>query len=401
MRAGLPTLIALAASVCVVQLSDSRVAAAPQSAADTQHLPAGYQPLHKGGVDLFTGLYVRRNEDLVVAGTPALVLRRTYLSNYRRPKQFGIGALHDGEQYLIGDGERFQWIALILASGTRIQFRRTSPGTSLADAEYLHTDTPSDFYGARVFWRGVTWILEKADHSRMTFKPCGPLGVCSIIQARDADGHVIHYRRNLAGTLLKMDDGGNRWISFEYDSERRISRAYASDGRWVRYAYDDRGRLSTATASDGSEYRYTYTDLDQLATIEEPGTSIENIYADGRCVRQLNWYPDDDPYVFEFAYRTENGDVVQTETRTSSGRVEILKWTEKGQVTSEAVGKEGFDPIVFDYQRDIEQRLTGVTVTCPDFGSGPSRRTAPVTPESKDEVKATLAAQCMLSAIRR
>jgi ABC-type antimicrobial peptide transport system permease subunit len=43
---------------------------APSPAVD-HDLPADYEPLHKGGVDLATGLYVRENEDLIVRGTPA------------------------------------------------------------------------------------------------------------------------------------------------------------------------------------------------------------------------------------------------------------------------------------------------------------------------------------------
>jgi hypothetical protein len=57
---------------------------APESSA-TFERPGSYEPLHKGHVDLRTGLYIRRNEDVVVRGTPALVLRRTYLSGYREP----------------------------------------------------------------------------------------------------------------------------------------------------------------------------------------------------------------------------------------------------------------------------------------------------------------------------
>ena len=71
-------------------------------------LPVDYEPLHKGSVDLASGLYTRVNEDLVVPGAPRLVLRRTYLSGYRAPKQFGIGTTHNGEEFIIGDGERFQ-----------------------------------------------------------------------------------------------------------------------------------------------------------------------------------------------------------------------------------------------------------------------------------------------------
>jgi YD repeat-containing protein len=395
--------LALAAGLFACWLGPADPAAAQQSTGNVgTHLPASYQPLHKGGVGLSTGHYIRQNEDLIVDGVPALILRRTYLSNYHASKQFGIGTLHNGEEYLIGDGEQFQWVALILASGSRINFRRTSPGTTHDGAEYVHTETPTEWYGAKVFWTGATWILEKPDGGRMTFKGCGPLSVCSIIQSRDADGHTIHYRRNLAGTLLKMDDGGNRWISFEYDGGRRITRVYASNGRWVAYSYDERGRLTAAVASDGLEYHYTYTNLDELATIEEPSTSIENAYDGGRCIRQVNKYPDRDPYIFDFSYRVENGHVVQTESKTSSGAIEIFKWNQSGYAISEARGKEGYEPIVFDYDRDsVTGKVKAVTVTCPDFGSGSFRRTANVTSSTQDEVKTDLATQCLVAAIRR
>ena len=63
---------------------------APQRPAD-HDLAEDYEPKHKGGVTLSSGTYVREDEDLVVRGTPALILRRTYLSGYRAPKEFGIG----------------------------------------------------------------------------------------------------------------------------------------------------------------------------------------------------------------------------------------------------------------------------------------------------------------------
>ena len=89
-----------------------------------------YTPRDKGGIDLATGLYTRENDDLFVPGTPALILRRTYLSRDVISRAFGIGATHPGEEYLIGDGQQFQWASLILATGARIEFKRTSPGTS-------------------------------------------------------------------------------------------------------------------------------------------------------------------------------------------------------------------------------------------------------------------------------
>ena len=57
-----------------------------------------------------------------------------------------------------------------------------------------------------------------------------------------------------------------------------------------------------------------------MATIAEPGTTIENSYDDnGRCVRQVNWYPDAEPYIFDFTYRSEGPRVIQAASRRSDG----------------------------------------------------------------------------------
>jgi hypothetical protein len=406
MRAIVPTACAMIAFPIVACAGQSPFSArnAPDSLGTAHALPADYRPLHKGGIDLATGLYVRENEDLVVPGTPGIILRRTYLSGYRASREFGIGALHNGEEYLIGDGEKFQWASLILARGSRIEFRRTSPGSLLMNAEYVHNFTSTDFNGAKLSWTGLTWVLQKKDGSTMTFKACSSAAhsVCSIIQSRDADGHTIYYRRNLAGALLKMDDGAGRWISFDYDESRRIRRAYASTGRYVRYEYDKGGRLSAAIASDGLEYRYTYTDLDELATIDEPGTSIENSYADGRCIHQVNNYPDGEPLVFDFSYRVEGKRVLRTESRNSAGVYKIYAWDEDRRAASESFGQEGHAPIVFAYERDaLTKAISGVTVTCPDFGGGSTQRTSKVGSADAEQVKADLVAQCFAAAIKR
>ena len=360
-------------------------------------LSSDYKPLHKGGIDLATGLYIRENEDLVVHGAPALILRRTYLSGYRVSKHFGIGATHQGEEYLIGDGERFQWASLILARGTRINFRRTTPGTSILNAQYVHDESASEWRGAQLRWAGFTWVLRREDGSTLTFKGCGPLpgSICSIIKAEDPDGHTIYYRRNFAGALQQMADGTGRWIGFDYDETGRIIRAHTSTGREVRYEYDANGRLKTATAGDGPRYRYTYTDLDQLATIEEPGTSIENRYADGRCVHQVNRYPDSDPYVFDFTYHIEESRIVRTETKTSDGTHKTYTWDEGRRVLTESFGRQGYEPIVLSYERAAgTSAVTALSVACPDLGGGSRRHTRPVGSGNQDRVKAELMRQC-------
>jgi hypothetical protein len=151
-------------------------------------------PLHKGAVDLATGLYTREDEDLVVSGTPPLVFRRTYLSRDRVSRHFGVGTTHNGELYLRGDGVLFQWVELILATGTRIRFERTSWGISFFNAVYEHNTSAGGWLHARLGWVGDSWALRRTDGVVMRFQACGPglAPICSIVEERDADGARHH-----------------------------------------------------------------------------------------------------------------------------------------------------------------------------------------------------------------
>lgn len=356
-----------------------------------------YRPLHKGSVSLSTGLYVRENEDLVVPGSPGLILRRTYLSRFRESREFGVGTTHNGEEFLIGDGQSFTWVSLILARGSRIHFKRVSPGNSLLNAVFAHDETDGEWHGARVGWTGINWTLTRRDGVVMMFRGCGPGSVCSIMQWRGADMQTIYYRRDFAGRLIEIADGKGRWIQFDYDEARRITRAHASTKAEVRYAYDERGRLASAATTGGPTSRYTYTDLDELATIEEPGTSIENVYADGRCVRQYNRYPDSDPLVFDFDYVLEGDRIIRTTSRRSDGLVQAYTWDAAKRVVTESRGRAGYPLLVFTLDRHaVTGAVVGVTLACPDLGRGERELSGAVTELSDEaEVKARLTAMCL------
>jgi YD repeat-containing protein len=332
-------------------------------------LPDGYQPFHKGHVSTATGLYVREDEDIVLRGTPPLILRRTYLSNYRASKEFGVGTTHPGEWYVIGDGERFQWAALILADGARVQFERVSSGTSFFNALYEHHASPGEWQGARFGWTGLGWALRRTDGTLAQFRGCGEGSVCSLMRLRDSDGHTIRYRRDLSGRLLRMEASADRWIGFDYDVERRVTRAYSSAGDDVRYDYDERGRLAQVAAADGTIRRYTYTDQDLMATMEDPGHRIENVYdADGRCIRQANWYAGQtEPFTFTFAYVVRADAVVETRSTQSDGSWSRYTFGENRYTSSETWGTPDVEPTTIVYDRDPRSTLvTGLTVTCPD-----------------------------------
>lgn len=354
-----------------------------------------YRPRHKGHIDLSTGLYVRVDEDLVLPGAPLLVVRRTYLSGYRRSTQFGIGTTHDGEWYLIGDGERFQWAELILATGSRVRFERVSSGTSILNARYEYRRGASEWRGATLAWAWVGWLVRRADGSSIMFRSCDrkTFEVCSIVQSIDPEGRSIHYRRDASGRLLKMESDPGRWIAFDYDAESRVTRAYDQAGREVRYAYDKLGRLVRVEGTEGRLHLYSYTARDELATIIDPGTTIENSYDDaGRCFKQVNRYPDDpDPFIFEFSYRTLGSMILQTDTKRSDGTWTRYTFGKDRSTMSEAWGKDNRERVSIAYDRDPSSNdITHMTVTCLDRTGRPLRHSSFVAAGNEERIKRDL-----------
>lgn len=352
-------------------------------------LPADYEPLHKGGVSLATGMYSRENEDLIVRGTPALILKRTYLSGYDKPLPFGIGTTHSGDLWIRGDNVRFQWAELIFDNGARVSFQRTSSGTSYATAVYEHRGGLPGWQGARLGWTGVHWALRQRSGALFVFRPCGRPGeACSIMRARDEDGHTTNYRRDQQGRLIAIESG-DRWIKLDYDERDRITHARGSNGAEARYQYEEGGRLSRVTSSDGSIRRYGYNDRHELTTIEEPGASIENQFENGRCVRQINRFADGQPpYVFDFTYEVKGKRVVQTESRRSDGSWIRYIWNDRGAAVSESIGRDSDETFGLTYERDAtSQAVIALTLTCPDRRGQPLPHTSVVSGGNEDAIK--------------
>ena len=363
-------------------------------------LPASFRPLHRGHIDTSTGLYVREDEDIVLPGTPPFVLRRTYRTEDRASRAFGIGASHNGEWYLYGDGQQFQWVELILADGSRIHYDRTSSGTSFWNALYRHWQTSGEFYGSRLAWNGREWLIREYDGSLGRFLPCGPGGSrCAIVEWRDADGHYTRFNRDAKQRLLSIEAGSQR-MTFEYDDKGRVSRIEDGAKHSIAYSYDRLGRLTTAKGSDGVVRRYDYDDQDRLTRIEEPGRVLENGYdSEGLCIRQRarfteNGSSPDWQYTFDATYRTVDGRVVQTDIVESDSPPVRYVFTTKGLPASETYEPDSDKAVVLKYDRDtLTNRLTGLSVTC---GSGRWRllRTLPIPDEGVSVPRTQLLREC-------
>jgi Domain of unknown function (DUF6531) len=201
-------------------------------------------------VDLFTGVYVRQADDIVLDGNPPIRLRRAYRTKDARSRAFGIGTSHSYDLFLVGDADRLQYVELVLEDGARVRYIRTFPGTGYADAEFVHMSTPTKYYMSRLRWNGDGWDIELRDGSRYSFQDCSPHDrkrvPCGLIGYRDARGHRLRLTRDALGNLTRINGGWFRNVYLYHDAGYRVIRADTGIGpamTTVHYSYDAPGRL--------------------------------------------------------------------------------------------------------------------------------------------------------------
>jgi YD repeat-containing protein len=330
------------------------------------------EPYHKGGIDFATGIYVRNDQDLIVRGGDLpVVLQRTYNSKDPQSGAFGVGTSHNGEWYLVGDGQRFQWAQLVMAEGSRIEFGRTTWGTSVWNAMFEHTATPTVFYQSKLGWTGTRWALRWYDGSVAIFRSCSPRGNdrCSIVEMRSPAGLTVEYIRTPDTHALQTMRSGEAEIGLHYDDRHRIVRARGSHGQEVGYEYDSGGRLIRVAESSGVVRRYTYDKRGAMLTIDEPRWHIENRYdADGRCIHQRTRFPNGRTWEIEVAYKIGKGG--RTETTTASetgGRTTVYHFGDDHYGESKELDPDGPWPVAIVYLRNPGRSFaTSVAIRCYD-----------------------------------
>jgi YD repeat-containing protein len=407
-RATLIVLIAAAALFVVAEYVGSFASGAmalarlAPGARSVSPLGLAYRALHKGHIDMATGLYEREDEDVVLRAAPSFILRRTYRTQDRQSRAFGVGASHTGDWYLIGDGSTFQWAELILEDGASIHYDRVSSGTSFFNARFEHWTTPTRFYGSQLAWHGTDWIIRERDGTLLTFLSCSPQhGPCALASIRQRDGLTIRFRRDETARLTRID-AGRQWIAFEYGDGGRIAQARDHAGHAVAYTYDPRGRLRQALDTDGTKRTYDYDDRDRLIRIEEPGRIVENRYdtAD-MCVWQRVRFPadpahgalsEDEPYVFTSAYKMEDGRVRYIDTSETNAPPLRTAFNARGYVASETWDVDTDRAKTIAYDRSPETGLLiGMTLTCAG-GRWHTSRTVSASPATEERAEQELLA---------
>ena len=329
------------------------------------------EPHHKGGIDFATGLYLRTDQDLIVRGGDLpVVLQRAYRTEDKASRAFGVGATHNGDWYLVGDGKRFQWAQLVMDARAVIDYSRTTWGTSVWNAMFEHASTPTVFYKSRLGWTGMRWALRWFDGSVAIFRSCSPTGNdrCSIVEMRSPAGLKVEYIRDPITQSLQTMRSGEAEIAFHYDDQNRVVRARGSHGQEVGYEYDALGRLTRVVESSGVVRRYAYNSRGAMLTIDEPRWHIENSYdADGRCVRQLTRWPDDRTWTIDVAYKVGEAGITETTTSETGGLKTVYHFGDDHYLESKEFDPDGPTPVVIVYLRNAATAsTTGVTIRCYD-----------------------------------
>jgi YD repeat-containing protein len=345
-----------------------------------------FRPLHKGHVDLATGLYVREDDDFIVSESPAFVWRRAYLSRDRVARQLGIGTMHNADSYLIGDMASLTKAELITETGSRIVFDRTSRGRSYVNAMFVHTRTLTGYFGARLGWTGQNWALRFAGGELAIFQACDtPEITCALVSIRDYQGKVVRFRRDARGVLRRIEAGGEQ-LRFEYDDKTRIVRAVQGSHE-ATYSYDDRGRLVRSTVS-GITRSFRYGSRDEMITIEEPNRTVENAYDDDlRVIRQVLRRPGRADQVHLFAYSVYDKAIVETAVTWPNGSRTTYRWNEKRHQDLEIHEGAGESPIMVQYARPDGVFTGSLTISCTKNGL-PVSETVEVFPGQESRVKA-------------
>jgi RHS repeat-associated protein len=291
----------------------------------------------KGGdpVDASTGLFVYEHGDFYLPDVIPINVTRTYRQGDTTSRAFGLGTTISYDIFPVGDQFPYTYMDLVMPDGGRVHYYRISSGTGFTDAVFMHTSTPTKFYGSTISWdpainvNGGGWALRFKDGTIWGFPDSfqattGAQGALLFIQDRYGNRLTIsrdHGANNNSlgtGNISQITSPNGRWLQFTYDSCNRIQQITDNIGRSTHYQYDssscNSGHLQVATDQNSNTTTYAY----QGATIDQM-TSI----TDGRQIQYLqNIYDSNDRIhqqilanqgTYTFNYTTDGfGNITQT-----------------------------------------------------------------------------------------
>ncbi|WP_232837440.1 DNRLRE domain-containing protein [Lentzea terrae] len=296
-------------------------------------------------VDPSTGLLIDETVDMVVDDIAPIEIKRTYRQGDPDIRTFGVGTsfnygLFPWSPGVIGQFV-FQEFDLVQADGSKIHYRRTSPGKDYAGAVFKADPTPTKYDGSVVRWIDSGWDVFLRDGSVMTIGEEAPLQ-----QIRDKYGNTTTLTRATAppgidgkvranGPVTQITSPSGRWVKFAYDTANppRVKSIEDNIGRRVSYTYDATGHLETVTDIRGGTTRYTWENglLKTITDARGIRFLLNDYDAKGRVRQQTA--ADGGLTTFEYV---ESGDaIVETKVTDARGHVRRFTFNDRGSVLTD------------------------------------------------------------------
>jgi YD repeat-containing protein len=328
--------------------------------------------------DLSTGIYYREYKDLFVKDTIPIDFVRTQRNMDPRSRSFGIGGSTSYDMFIIGDVEKFSWVALVLADGGHVKYSRISPGTSYADGVFEDKDDASEFFDSKISWNGHGgWTVKLHDGREYTVQGCSPAttkpGQCAVTEVKNASGERLTIQRDPSGNIVRITSPHGHFIDIKTDAAGRISHTQDDSGRWLDYYYDKQGCLTGSVSWRHDIQQFRYDSRFNMTWVHEKGPyghdglgpydfTISNQYgADDRVVSQQVSNGDS----YSAAYHTDaQGRIRQTDVKDNHSLARYF-FDETGYVIREDYyrGKLPAWTLKHRFEPQTHRRL-GATLSC-------------------------------------
>ncbi|WP_431264067.1 DUF6531 domain-containing protein [Roseateles chitinivorans] len=310
----------------------------------------------KGGdpVDLFTGLFLNEETDVVINDVTPISISRSFRPADDTSRSFGIGTSLNYDTYLVGDAYPYTYQYVILPDGGKILFQRVSPGGGYTDAVYKSVGCNGSIYaGAILKWDstypGATWSVTLKDgtvHYYPMSYNAADYRAAALVGIRDRNGNLTTLTRSSGTGLTKVTSPNGRTVSLTYDSAGRISKITDDIAREWKYEYDGQSRLVKAIDPLNNFRQYTYetkavdpsksiggvtSTTNMLTVVDKRGnTMVTNVFDDaGRVSKQT--YADGSTMSFSFG----------TTTVKTPPRLIITCWVSGGGTSAPGTGWSG------------------------------------------------------------
>jgi YD repeat-containing protein len=300
--------------------------------------PPGGPPPGGDPVDPTTGLFAYQHTDFTLPDVIPITVTRTYRQGDTTSRAFGLGTSISYDIFPVGEDNTYSYMDLVLPDGGRIHYVRISQGTSYSNAVFLHTATPTKFYGSTISWDPTITNPNPAGGWRLRFKDGTSWGFPESANAttgtrasmefiQDRYGNTLNISRNFSngtGDITQITSPNGRWLQFTYDSCNRIQQLTDNIGRSTIYAYDSTsctgntiGRLHTVTDQNGNVTTYNYqgSTPDEMTSIIDGRniTYLQNFYDSSNRIHQQQLA---NGGTYTFNYTTGSGGAITQTTVT-------------------------------------------------------------------------------------